>query len=218
MVISFDIAEEPASDGVHTLIFLRATLAIGLVAALIAAVVVISADPPTRQGQQVSSTSEIALRQAPVRGWEPLIPTAGELRDGFPEPMVWRSDRVCLGFARADFGADVRRPSLARCEQQPPDQPLAIEEIRFLHSIESGFDTWHFLEAADRVDTVDVSLSTGESLSGERIHLSDSTIALRLENGRDLVSIRWSTRSQTFECLTDPKAWETSLFCSDSSP
>lgn len=218
MVISFDIAAEPAPDRIRTPIFVRATLAIGLVAALFVTVTIISAGPPTRAGRQVSSTAEIALRQAPVDGWEPLVPTSGQLRAGFPEPMVWRSDRVCLGFARADFGDDIRRPSLARCERQPPDRPLAVDEIRLLHSMESGFDTWHFLEAADRVDAVDISMSSGAPLSGDRIHLSDSTIALRLEVGRDLLSISWSTRAQTFECLTDPTAWQTSQFCPAGSP
>ena len=214
MVISLDVVDDPAPRGVDLPLRLRAALAIGLVVAVIVAAALISRDPPAREGHQVSSIAEISLRQASVRGWKPLVPTTGQLRDGFPAPMVWRSDRICLGFARADFGADVRRPSLARCERRPPDRPLAAAEIRLLHSIESGFDTWHFLEAADRIDTVDVTLSTGESIDGDRVHLSDSTIALRLENGRDLMSIRWSTGAQSFECLTDPLAWQTSQFCS----
>lgn len=187
-------------------------LVVGLVLA-----VMVSSDTAARQGHQVPSGPEVVLRQAPVSGWEPLVPISGRLRAGFPEPMVWRSDRVCLGFGRADFDADNRRPSLARCERQPPPGSLALDEIRSVHVIESGFDTWHFIEAADRVEAVSVTMSTGESLSGDRIHLSDSTIALLLENGRDLMSFEWATRTQTFTCGSDPLAWRTSQFCPASS-
>lgn len=213
MTISLDIVDQPAARNGGAAAWGRVVLAVGVVVVVLVAAVVMSREPPARQGRQLSSTSEIALRQASVRGWEPLLPTAGRLRDGFPQPMVWRSDGICLGFARADFAAETRRPSLARCERNPPNRPLAADEIRLLHSIESGFDTWHFIEAADHVDRIAVSTSTGQPVSADRLHLSGSTIGLLLENGRDLASIRWSTGSQTFQCRTDPAAWRTSQFC-----
>ncbi|MFT6393269.1 MAG: hypothetical protein ACJA14_002798 [Ilumatobacter sp.] len=42
---------------------------------------------------------------------------------------------------------------------------------------------------------------TEEAVDHNRIHLSGSTAALRLENGRELASIQWSTRSQTYHCV-----------------
>ena len=94
-----------------------------------------------------------------VDGWESLVPTAGELRSGFPAPMVWTADRVCIGFARVDFGPDDFRPSLARCERHRAEN-VAANEIRSLVSIKSGFDTWHFIEAADHIDSIKVHLAT----------------------------------------------------------
>lgn len=219
-MISLDVLDDstpvgsPTSDGGRTVA--RVGLVIVLLAVGVLVAVMISKDAEVRRGRQVSSSSDVAFRQASVGGWEPLVPTSGQLRAGFPEPMVWRSDRVCLGFARVDFDADNRRPSLARCERDMSDQPLDVDEIRSLHAIQSGFDTWHFIEAADRVEAVSVTLSTGDALSGDRIHLSDSTIALLLENGRDLLSISWTTRAQTFRCDSDPSAWRTSQFCSNA--
>ena len=184
--------------------------------ALLAIVIVIAAllvsEPPPREGAQAPPADSFVLEQAAVNGWEPLAPTAGELRAGFPAPMVWKADRVCIGFARIDFGPEDLRPSTARCERQRAAN-MATNEIRSLLSIKSGFDTWHFIEAPDHIDSITVHLATGEAVREERIHLSGSTAALRLENGRDLASIEWSTRSLRYRCLTDPIAWQTSDFC-----
>ena len=84
-----------------------------------------------------------------------------------------------------------------------------------LVSVKAGFDTWHFIEAADHIDSIEVTLALGERVSDDRILLSGSIAALRLENDRDLVTIEWSTRSSTYRCQPDPTAWQTSLFCAE---
>jgi hypothetical protein len=165
-------------------------------------------------GSQASSVERIAVQSAAVEGWELLVATAGDLRPGFPPPMVSKTDRLCIGFARVDFGPGDVRPSLALCEADAaPD--LTANEIRSVHSRKSGFDTWHFLEAASPIEWLGAELASGESLEDNRIHLSGSTAALRLENDTDLASIEWSTASQRFRCITDPMAWRTSVFCTD---
>ena len=189
-------------------------------AALLAIVVIIAmllvTEPTSQRGAQATPADSFVLEQAAFDGWELLAPTTGELRTGFPAPMVWKGDRVCIGLARTDFGPEDVRPSTARCERNRAKN-MASNEIRSLLSIKSGFDTWHFIEAPRHIDAIAVRLATGAALGGERIHLSGSTIALRLENGRDLASIEWSARSLTYRCTPDPTAWRTSDFCTDPS-
>jgi hypothetical protein len=189
-------------------------------AALLSIVVIIAVllvtEPTPQKGAQATPVGSFVLEQAAFDGWKPLAPTTGELRTGFPAPMVWKGNRVCIGLARTDFGPEDFRPSTARCERNRATN-MASNEIRSLLSIKSGFDTWHFLEAPHDIDSITVRLTTGAALGGERIHLSGSTAALRLENGRDLASIEWSTRSLRYRCAPDPAAWRTSKFCADPS-
>lgn len=184
---------------------------IATVAILVAIALQVAGRPDGEEGTQ-QPTGSVVLRRASSEGWDALEPTTGRLRSGFPTPMVWRSDRVCIGFARIDFGPDDVRPSLARCEQAAGAE-MASNEIRSLMSIESGFDTWHFIEAAAPVADVTVRLVDGELVGDDRIHLSGSTIALRLEVARDLAAFDWSTSRERFRCVPDPAAWRTSVFC-----
>jgi hypothetical protein len=215
MEIVFD--RETTGESVSSVAHVRWVLVgSGALLAIVIALAVLRVSEPTSQrGAQAMPAGSFVLEQAAFDGWEPLAPTAGELRAGFPAPMVWKGDRVCIGLARTDFGPEDFRPSTARCERQRATN-MASNEIRSLLSIRSGFDTWHFIEAPGDIDSINVRLATGAALGGERIHLSGSTAALRLEDGRDLASIEWSTRSLRYRCVPDPTAWRTSEFCADS--
>jgi hypothetical protein len=215
MEIVFD--RETTGESVSSVAHVRWVLVgSGALLAIVIALAVLRVSEPTSQrGAQAMPAGSFVLEQAAFAGWEPLAPTAGELRAGFPAPMVWKGDRVCIGLARTDFGPEDFRPSTARCERQRATN-MASNEIRSLLSIRSGFDTWHFIEAPGDIDSIKVRLATGAALGGERIHLSGSTAALRLEDGRDLASIEWSTRSLRYRCVPDPTAWRTSEFCADS--
>jgi hypothetical protein len=187
----------------------------GVVLAIVIVIaVLLTSEPTPLEGAQARTSDSVVLEQAAVDGWEPFAPTTGELRAGFPTPMLWTTDRICIGFARIDFGPEDLRPSTARCERQRAEN-MKANEIRSLLSIKSGFDTWHFIEAPHEIESIKMRLATGEVVGNERIHLSGSIVALRLENDRDLASIEWSTRSQTYRCVTDPTAWQTSEFCAD---
>jgi hypothetical protein len=219
MLVSMEIVfdREPTGESVSSVARVRwAWVGSGALLAIVIALVVLRVSEPTSQkGAQAMPAGSFVLEQAEFDGWEPLAPTAGELRAGFPAPMVWKGDRVCIGLARTDFGPEDFRPSTARCERQRAEN-MASNEIRSLLSIRSGFDTWHFIEAPGDIDAIKVRLATGAALGGERIHLSGSTAALRLEDGRDLASIEWSTKSLRYRCLPDPTAWRTSKFCADA--
>jgi hypothetical protein len=219
MLVSMEIVfdREPTGESVSSVARVRwAWVGSGALLAIVIALVVLRVSEPTSQkGAQAMPAGSFVLEQAAFDGWEPLAPTAGELRAGFPAPMVWKGDRVCIGLARTDFGPEDFRPSTARCERQRAEN-MAANEIRSLLSIRSGFDTWHFIEAPGDIDAIQVRLATGAALGGERIHLSGSTAALRLEDGRDLASIEWSTKSLRYRCLPDPTAWRTSKFCADA--
>ena len=219
MLVSMEIVfdRETTGESVSSVARVRWVLVgTGALLAIVIALAVLRVSEPTSQrGAQAVPAGSFVLEQAAFDGWEPLAPTAGELRAGFPAPMVWKGDRVCIGLARTDFGPEDFRPSTARCERQRATN-MASNEIRSLLSIRSGFDTWHFIEAPGDIDSIKVRLATGAALGGERIHLSGSTAALRLEDGRDLASIEWSTRSLRYRCVPDPTAWRTSEFCADS--
>ena len=219
MLVSTEIVfdREPTGESVSSVARVRWALvgSDALLAIVIALVVLRVSEPTSQKGAQAMPAGSFVLEQAEFDGWEPLAPTAGELRAGFPAPMVWKGDRVCIGLARTDFGPEDFRPSTARCARQRAGN-MAANEIRSLLSIRSGFDTWHFIEAPGDIDAIKVRLATGAALGGERIHLSGSTAALRLEDGRDLASIEWSTKSLRYRCLPDPTAWRTSKFCADA--
>ncbi len=208
-------SQRGVSVGTDRWVLVRTVTALAIV--LIVVVVLLFRLSPQQAplaGSQASSVERIAVQSAAIEGWELLVPAAGELRPGFPPPMVSKTDRLCIGFARVDFGPGDVRPSLALCEADAaPD--LAANEIRSIHARKSGFDTWHFLEAASPIEWLGADLASGENLEDNRIHLSGSTAALRLENGRDLASIEWSTASQRYRCIADPAAWRTSVFCTE---
>jgi len=185
-----------------------------LLAIVIVIVVQLVSAPTPQAGAQASPAEPLAVETAAMSGWEPLVSVSGEQRVGYPPPMVWTDDRVCIGFARLDYGPDDFRPGLARCERVDAG-PIGANEIRSLVSVTAGFDTWHFVEAADHIESIKVYLVSGERVSDDRILLLDSIGALRLENDRDLVTVEWSTRSGTYRCLADPTAWRTSVFCAE---
>ncbi len=185
-----------------------------LLAIVIVVVVQLVSAPTPQEGTQATPAESFAVERAALSGWEPLVSMSGELRPGYPPPMIWTADRICIGFARLDFGPDDLRPGLARCDRHSTGN-IAANAIRSLVSVRAGFDTWHFIEAADHIDSIEVYLASGERVSDDRILLLDSIGALRLENDRDLATVEWSTRSSTYRCLADPTAWRSSVFCAE---
>lgn len=186
-----------------------AAIAVVLVGAML-----LASEPAPLPGAQSAQVDPVRIERAAMDGWETFAPVAGEQREGFPAPMVNRVGGVCIGFGRVDFGPDDARPSLARCVGNRPAN-MAPDEIRVLLSITSGFDTWHFIEAPGPIDAVSVRLADGDPMAENRILLSGSTAALRLENDRDLASVEWTTQSLRYRCVPDPIAWRTSEFCAD---
>ena len=182
--------------------------------AVVAAVVwfVLSAGEQIRPGTQIEG-QPVTLGLAALTGWTPLADLSGEPRPDFPEPMVWKKDRVCIGLSRVDFGPDDLRPSLARCVPNSTIAGLAPDAIVTIATVVAGLDTWHFIEAAGPVERVRVKVSDDGDLGGDRIHLAGSTFALRLTNGLDLERLEWGAGDITYRCTPDPMAWQTSDFC-----
>lgn len=171
--------------------------------------------PSTSPGSQGDAQAPIVLRNAALVEWEALTPLRASTRGGFPEPMVSRTDGLCIGFGRVDFDVERRRPSLARCERNRPGVSAVANEIRTIVTVVSGLDTWQFLEAAGDVDGIRVVAADGRDIAAERIYLSGSTVALRLENDRPVESLRWTTPAGTFHCRSEPLAWQTGRFCAN---
>ena len=185
-----------------------------LIVVVIAIGVQLVSAPTPQEGRQATPAESFALERAALSGWELLVSMSGEQRAGYPPPMIWADDRVCIGFARLDYGPDDFRPGLARCERVRAGT-IGANEIRSLISVTAGFDTWHFIEAANHIDSIKVYLASGERVSDDRILLLDSIGALRLENDRDLATVEWSTRTATYRCQADPTAWRSSVFCAE---
>lgn len=192
---------------------LRLQITIGLLLVIAAVVWVFATTSPSTQGQQVDGPLATTLRLAEDDGWIAL--TSGAERPGFPEPMLWTADGICIGFGRVDFEPDDRRPSLARCRLGDTAGSIGPNMIRPLISIASGFDTWHFLETADAVEGVNVQFGDGGRIEADRAYIGGSMIALRLENGRDLTSFGWVTTESSYRCTPEPTAWRSSVFCVD---
>jgi hypothetical protein len=75
-----------------------------LLAIVIALAVLRVSEPTSQRGAQVMPAGSFVLEQAAFDGWEPLAPTTGELRAGFPAPMVWKDENLAL-----------RSPKSVRC-------------------------------------------------------------------------------------------------------
>jgi len=191
----------------------RIRVAVGFIIGAGVIWLMLSGGGQVEQGVQIEGYEATMFSLAAVEGWELLVPGDGQPRLGFPEPMVWKSDGVCIGFSRVDFGPEDRRPTLARCVPHAPVAPLGANTIVSLVVIPSGFDTWHFVETAQPLESVRIELEEGGTVDADRIYIGGSTVALRLENENDLVSFEWSTMESTFQCTSDATAWRTSLFC-----
>ena len=193
----------------------RTWVAVGLVGVAVLAWIVLRADPPAAGSQRPGP--EVSIAAAPTSGWEPMVSVGASRGEAYPDPMVWRGDRVCVGFGRVDFDVDDRRPSLARCVDRFATRSLDDGELMSLLMVESGPDMWHFVEVDSAVVGVSVELAEGGEVSADRIHVGGSTIGLRLEQGVDVDRIAWETASGTYHCATDPIVWETSIFCETGS-
>lgn len=172
---------------------------------------------PALPGAQVDGIPAMRMAQATELNWIEMESGPGERRPGFPEPMVWRGDRICIGFGRVDFEPEKRRPSVARCVEPSEVQWLDPDAIAVLMNLAGGLDTWHFIEATSSVGEVYVELADGEVLGRDRIYVSGSTFALRLPNERELGEIEWSTESGTWWCVPEAESWRTSVFCPSGS-
>ena len=177
--------------------------------------VLLFSEPTTQEGTQVTSADSVVLERPAVDGWEPLTPTAGELRSGFSRAdgvVGWSS--LCR--VRSGRLWPRRFPAKSRSVR-------ATRAPRKWRTTRSG--RWSQLPA-DSTRGTSSRLRTPSTRSrcvwpparpvdGDRLLLAGSTGALRLENGRDLASIEWSTQSSTYRCVPDRTVWRTSVSCGD---
>lgn len=192
----------------------RGLLAIMVTAAMLVWLLILAAKPAPLPGVQVDGLPDIRMAQATEMEWDQLVSQSGDERPGFPEPMVWRGDRICVGFGRVDFSPEQRRPSVARCVDPPDVRTAGPSAIATLMTLASGLDTWHFIEASSEVGDVRVTLAEGERLGADRIYVLGSIFALRLPNERELRELEWSTAPGSWRCTPEAEAWRTSVFCS----
>lgn len=168
-------------------------------------------DETIRPGNQLPSPG-IALAGADAAGWE-LLESGGDPRPNFPEPMVWRGDRLCVGFSRVDFDVLNPRPSLARCIAPEAFRALDSGDIVVVATVRSGNDTWHFIEFGSEIHTAEVRFVDDPELASDRVHIGTSTLALRSPNDSLINELRWTTTSATYRCVPDPDVWRTAQWC-----
>ncbi|MGI9622749.1 MAG: hypothetical protein ACR2PK_07930 [Acidimicrobiales bacterium] len=165
-------------------------------------------------GVQLASP-ELQLELAARSGWSELQ-SAGEARAGFPGPMVWREDGLCVGFSRVDFPADDRRPTLARCVAGELAAELEPWEAVVVASVRSGLDTWVFVEVGGEVVEIDGALSGDEELIPDRVHSAGSMFALRLPEGQHLQAIEWSTLHGSYRCAPSSDRFADQWMCPEA--
>lgn len=186
-----------------------AALAVAVVVVL--AVVVAIADRTDRDGVQPASP-EWGVRAADTQAWE-LFPTlAGTYRQGFPRPMVAVDGAVCFGLENTALGAPPR-PSLARCVDRDRIPDVPEHGIVSLIANASGLDTWHILLAGASWDDPVLSTVGGATVPGDRIHIADRVVALRLEVAEPLATISWSIGRVRVHCDVPSDGHVTGRFC-----
>ena len=190
----------------------RLPVVLGIVVVALAAWLVLSGGDTIRPGTQVDGV-RVSLGLADRQGWVLLDSQTGDLRPGFPEPMVWHKDQLCIGLSRVDFGPDDIRPSLARCVPNSVRSALDEDGIVTVATVVAGRDTWHFVEAWGPIERLDVEVGDGKGLDSDRIYTAGSTFALRLLEDQDLAQIEWRIGDVTYQCTPGPDAWRTSEFC-----
>ena len=122
---TIEIQLQETSDHRHLQKPLRGRTLVAIMAAAVALVwLLVLAGRPALPGAQVEGTPEIRMAQPSEMNWHELVSGAEEERPGFPEPMVSRGDRICIGFGRVDFKQEERRPSVARCVEPPEVRSL----------------------------------------------------------------------------------------------
>lgn len=109
-----------------------------------------------------------------------------------PQPMVDRAGQ-CLGFARSDWPAGERHPSVAHCLDGAGLERLAEPDAVGVHRIAAGLDTWIFLFFDGPVAELEIAIATGAgSIEGPApVHQTDSIAAVLVPTSASEVTIGW---------------------------
>jgi hypothetical protein len=178
---------------------------------VIGAIVLGGGSRPEEQGQQFPSLVS-RVRGPGTRVWVELTPSNGQVREGWPPPMISRGELVCFGFGRLDFERPTR-PTLARCVDAANIPDLPANGLVSLIMVEAGTDTWYLLAAGADVDSVTLTDRNGAAVDAERIHVDDELIALRLGRAVELSELSWIVGRTRMLCAPSPDAARTAEFC-----
>lgn len=111
-----------------------------------------------------------------------------------PEPMVGSEGR-CLGFARSDWPAGQRHPSVAHCLEGSSLDRFARADVVGVHRIVAGPDTWFFLFFDGPIAELDIAITAGPGGSAfdgpPPVHRTDSIAAVLVPTSAAEVTVGW---------------------------
>jgi hypothetical protein len=172
----------------------------------------VSSGPRRVIGRQVEAPV-VAIADPASRSWVPLVAVSGEVREGFPVPVLSDSDELCFGFGREDF-SDPTRPTLARCADRSGLAPLDRTDMRPSITVKAGLDDWWVIEFGVPIDDIEVKFVGGESLSADRVHLDGDVAVVRLPTEFPVAEVSWRSGALRVGC--EPDEPEPGRFCDPS--
>ncbi len=191
-----DPATAPVGDdpGQHRLLLTVAlAAAVGLGLTLLLAGPVLP-EPEPEPGR--ATTLEFRFGDPFALDWVELPQLTGGAASERPQPMV-DGDGRCLGFARFDWPADERHPSVAHCLDGDQLERFAGADAVGFHRIAAGLETWFFLFFDGPVAELDIAVDRGVGDGGEGvagappIHQGDSVAAILVPSSAGEVAVGW---------------------------
>lgn len=175
----------------------------------IAAVVVLCLGLLIRPNQELASVAE--LQPIEVYFGDPFDvewinldqadePTAESAR---PKPMA-SLEPACIGFARPDWPAESRHPSVAHCiKGESLDQLVDADDVG-AWQIVAGTDTWHLLYFPAAIEGLEARVDDGSALGPDQIHHGGPFVAIAIPTSSTEVTLTWSLRTgPAYRCHLD---------------
>ncbi len=107
-------------------------------------------------------------------------------------PMVG-VDPPCVGFARRDWPAESRHPTVARCIDGEDLEQLSGGSVG-VWQVMAGVETWHFFFFSDDVSDLDAVLADGTPVDADRLYLGGRFAAVLLPTDASGTAMTWRLR------------------------
>lgn len=132
-----------------------------------------------------------------AHGGEPAIESTR------PKPMA-STEPACLGFARPDWPAERRHPSVAHCINAESLDQLIDDDDVGAWQIVAGTDTWYLLYFPTPIEQFEAHVDNSSPLGPDRIHQGDSFVAIAVPTSSSDLTLTWNLRvGPSYRCHLD---------------